>query len=146
MRKTATITIETEGRDKGKTFLLTEKSAYDSERWALQALCALANTGIEIPPDISNRGMAGLVSVGLDAISRLPFHAAEPLVSELMDCVKAIPDANKPGTSRPLVEEDIEEVSTLIQLKKEVIELHTGFFSAANRLTSESAKPQGTPA
>jgi len=44
-RKTATVTISAEGRDKGKTFFLTEMSAERSEEWGERALLALVRGG-----------------------------------------------------------------------------------------------------
>ena len=44
-RKTKTLTIES-GRDVGKTFLITEMPLLQADRWAQQALFALAKSGI----------------------------------------------------------------------------------------------------
>jgi len=131
MRKTAIVTIEAEGRDKGKCFLLTEMSAADAERWALRAFFALMNTGVQIPADIAESGMAGIASMGIQALGKLPYEAAEPLLEDMFACVQIIPDPSKKNVARFLLDEDIEEVATRLQLRKEVFDLHTGFFTAA---------------
>jgi hypothetical protein len=142
MRKTATVTITAEGRDKGKMFAITEMSADASERWALRAFFALMNTGIEIPADIAESGMAGIATMGLAALGKLPYYAAEPLLDDMWACVQAVPNPASPGTVRALVDEDIEEVATRLQLRKEVFALHTDFFTAASTSTTGPA-PKG---
>src|SRR5690242_21778037 len=52
MRKTLRYTVAEEGRDKGKTYLLTEMSASQAEMWAARAFLAMANNGIEIPAQL----------------------------------------------------------------------------------------------
>lgn len=143
MRKTETITIEREGRDKGKQFKLTEMSAAQAERWALRAFFALANTGVELPDDMADSGMAGIAAVGLSALGKVPFEQAEPLLDEIMGCVQIVPDPSKPHVVRALIDEDIEEVATRLELRKAVWDLHTGFFSLGGLSTSESqSEPQ----
>lgn len=131
MRKTSTLTIDREGRDKGKVFQLTEMSAADAERWALRAFFALMNTGVEIPADIAESGMAGIASMGLQAIGKLPYEAAEPLLADMWDCVQIMPDPAKKNVVRDLIEQDIEEVATRLEIRKAVFDLHTGFFTDA---------------
>lgn len=131
-RKTKTITIpRAEGnRDSGKTFLLTEMSAASSEKWALRALGAIANSGMEIPPDVTRLGMAALVAVGFKGLLTMRFEEAEPLLDEMMDCVVIVPDPKRPEVQRPVDDEDIEDVTTRLTLRSEVFELHTGFSPA----------------
>lgn len=128
MRKTEKITINAEGRDKGKVFIITEMSAVAAERWAIRAFFALANTGVDLPEDITETGMAGMASIGLQALGKIPFADAEPLLAEMMDCVEIVPDPSKPNVTRKPIDEDFEEVRTLITLRKAVWDLHTGFF------------------
>ena len=131
MRKTITYTVTDEGRDKGKVFLLEEMSADAAERWALRFIFALMNTGIDLPDDIENMGMSGVFVMGLRAIGRVPFTIAEPLLDDLMGCIKIIPDPGTPNVTRKIFEADIEEVRTRLTLKKEVFNLHTDFFTVA---------------
>jgi hypothetical protein len=133
MRKTAVVKIEAEGRDKGKTFLLTEMSALQAEKWARRALLALCNKHVEIPPDIVDRGVEGLLHVGITALSGVDFHEAEPLFDEMLTCVQIVPDPeSNPSFKRPpQAEGDIEEVATILLLRGRVWELHTGFSLAA---------------
>jgi len=138
MRKTEKVTIDAEGRDKGKVFQVTEMSAVAAEQWAMRAFFALANTGVELPEDIAETGMAGMASVGLQALGKIPYEAAEPLLADMFDCVEIIPDPSKPNVTRKPMDEDFEEVRTRLTLRKAVWDLHTGFFSQGDPLTSAS--------
>ena len=131
-RKTKTITITDEGRDKGKVYSLTELPASKAERWAMRAFFAMMRGGVTVPDDLAAMGMAGLAQMGLSAVSSMSFHDAEPLLDEMMTCVKAVPDPTKPSFVRELVETDIEEVKTRLLLRKEVFTLHTDFFTSAS--------------
>lgn len=125
-RKVATVTITSEGRDKGKVFQLTEMSATQGEKWAARALLALAHAKVDIPTNIEDAGMAGMAIVGLQALAGAAYSEVEPLMDEMMGCIAYIPEPGKPFV-RALEEDDIEEVSTRLQLKAEVFALHTGF-------------------
>ncbi|MGE8567492.1 MAG: hypothetical protein ACN6PV_13560 [Achromobacter sp.] len=135
-RKHKTITITAAGRDKGKSFLITELSAADSEEWGGRALFALMNAGIEIPDNIAQAGLAGLASIGLKALQSLSFEQAKPLFDKMMECVQV--DLGRAG-ARNLTDDDIEEVTTRLQLRREIVALHLDFLPAAGQSTSESS-------
>lgn len=141
MRKTAYVTIKEDGRDKGKKYLLTEMPASQAEKWAYRAFLALANSGAQIPEDIKEAGMVGLATVGFEMLSGLRWHDAEPLLEEMFGCVSFPANINGTDVTRGLVENDVEEVSTRMQLRAEVFTLHTGFSLAdvVSRLASASA-------
>jgi hypothetical protein len=138
-RKTKTIVIETPGRDFQKMFVLTEMAPTKAEKWAFRAFLALAKSGVEIPDDIANSGLAGIAKVGLQAFSGLSFEDAEPLMDEMFAMVAIIPDPARPEIKRgyggvgALIEDDIEEVSTRLLLRKELFALHTNFFTPGAR-------------
>lgn len=121
-RKTAEFTA-TQGRDKGKTYVLTEMSSYAAERWAIRAFMALAKSGVDVPEDVQELGMAGIARLGLKALGGANFEDAEPLLEEMFQCVKFKASA----AVRDLVEDDIEEVATRLQLRREVFGLHVDF-------------------
>jgi len=130
------------GRDKGKQFLITEMSASQAENWAIKAILAVGNAGIEIPENLASQGMAGLMAVGYMNLLKIPFEAAKPLLDEMMSCVQIIPSAN---VKRPLIEDDIEEVQTRLKLRKVIWDLHMDFFLGESQLTSESETPAPQP-
>lgn len=127
MGRKTTVWTATEGRDHGKRFHLTEMSALKAEKWAARALLALARADFDVGTDIRGSGLAGMALVGLRALSGVQWVDAEPLLDELLRCVLIMPDNNNPDVMRSLVEDDIEEVATLVQLRKEVFELHVNF-------------------
>ena len=134
--KTKQITIEN-GRDKGRVFLITEMSAAHADNWAMRALIALANGGVDLGDLSPQQGMMGMVRVALDALGRLKADDAIPLLNELLDCVQIIPEGGKP---RPLNMDfnDVEDFTTLWRLRKEVFALHTDFLQHAFGKTTES--------
>lgn len=141
-RKTSIFTA-TEGRDKGKAFLITELPSADAEDWAMHALFTMVNAGVDIPDELLGAGLAGLAALGIKSLAKVPYEAAKPLFATMMTCVQILPDPRDHRTVRPLMtDDDIEEVSTRIQLRKAVLELHMGFFlDAARSRQSADAAP-----
>lgn len=129
-RNTLNYTVTDEGRDKGKTFVLTEMPASRAEAWAMRAILALLANNVELPDGFDRLGMAGMAEVGIKALSGLKWDVAEPLLSEMWDCVQIMPDPSKPHVVRPLIEEDVEEITTRVKIRAEVWKLHTGFLKA----------------
>ena len=150
-RKTKIVTITDEGRDQGKGYLLREMPAMQAEKWASRALLALAASGVELPEGFDSRtaSSALIVSVGLEAFGKAKWELIEPLLDEMMTCVSYVPKPNNPGVILPLSanEDAIEEVKTLLMLRKELLELHLGFSFADKLKTSGlEANPQDTTA
>lgn len=145
MRHTVPITIEDEGRDKGKTFVITEMPAVQGEKWASQLLSLLIKSGINLPeiPE-EDSGMAGLAALG-DAAAPLIAVLHDPSLESWWDCVKY---EHKPGAPLQAIMQgegcQIEEIRTITHLRMEVLKLHTGFFSRANPSTSASRSPTAT--
>lgn len=131
MRKTTTVVIPLENRDKGKTFEITEMGAIQGEAWAFRALLLVGASGVNMP---TVAGMEAIARVGLTAIFQVPYERAKPLLDEMLDCIVYVTDPSK-GLQRKIDtspdSSDIEEVSTLLYLRSEVFELHTGFSPAA---------------
>lgn len=132
-RKVETITIDTKGRDKGKVFVLTELSPVAAEKWATKALFAMLNAGVDIPDNIAAAGLAGIAAMGIGALTKMPFESAEPLLDDMMQCIQIRPS---PTITRNLIDDDIEEVSTLLTLRKEIFNLHMSFFTDGAESTS----------
>ena len=140
MRREKYITITADNRDKGKTFFIREKSAVQAEKWAMRMLIAIFGSGKPMP----KAGLAGLAEVGVDLLSLLgnvSWEMAEPLLDEMMECVQR---KESEKCIRSLVDEDIEAVETLLQLRKEVLELHLGFSLAEKLQTLAPAAKETT--
>lgn len=118
------------GRDEGKQFLLTEMPVYKAEKWAARALLVVSRgLGKEADADTA-QGFAGLSKMNWAELASVRWEDAEPLMDEMMACVKVkLPS----GGARQLYpdSDDIEEVSTLFKLRKAILKLHFGFFKDA---------------
>ncbi len=148
MRRTKTIAIETkdDDRDSNKTFVVTEKDAVATERWAARAFLALLRGGAQVPDDVVSAGLAGLTTVGLKLFAQIDPDLAMPLMDEMLTCVQRMPSVDNPTLVRPLIPGDIEELATLLRLRMEVIEVHTGFSVAAALSTFRSKNQAATSA
>ncbi len=135
-RKTTNYTVTDDGRDKGKVFVLTEMPASRAESWAMRALLALMESGVELPDGFERMGMAAMAEIGIRALSGLRWEVAEPLLDEMLSCVMIMPDPHKPHVIRNLIEEDIEEIMTRIKIRAEIWKLHTDFLKAVAPLKS----------
>lgn len=147
MRKTMDYTVSDAGRDQGKVFQIMEMPARQAEKWAMRALCLVGRAGIDLP-DVPAGGMEVLARLGIQALFKVDFDAAEPLLDEMMECVRIKPDARNPNLIRPLIDDDIEEVATRLKLRMEVLNLHVGFSTGGiqSTLNPASPPPQKPPA
>ena len=134
--KESTLTIQSEGRDRGKVFSLTEWSAIKADRWANRALLAIMKSNPDIPTELAGSGVAGLLNFGVKGLMRTDAADAQQLMDEMLSCAEIVPDTRNPNIKRQLVESDIEEVATLWELRVAIFSLHTDFFSLANSSTS----------
>lgn len=137
-RRQVTVTITADGRDKGKVFVLTEKSARDAEDWAARALFAMMNSGMEIPENIAQQGLAGVAALGIKSLTNLSYDLAKPLLDDMLGCIQFQPGTNA-SVVRRLFDDDIEEVATFVQLRQEILSLHIDFFTPAVPSTSDLA-------
>ncbi len=146
MRKTKLFIVDADNRDKGKAYLLTEMSAREAERWVLRAFLALQRAGVEVPDEVREMGAAAVLSSGVGSFMQIAPNDAMPLLDEMMECVTFVPDPRRPEVTRPLIDDDTEEVTTLLKLRAEVVELHTGFpVAAALSTLGAAAKRQISP-
>jgi hypothetical protein len=143
MRRTVKLTIpgvpsaEPGERDNGKTFLLTEMSAYDGQNWALRALLALVSSGIRLPQDALNTGWAGMARYGLTAFLGCSYGDLAPLLEEMLGQVQYIHTDTKGRPTPPAAimrgpNCQIDEIKTFLVLHKALFELHAGFSAAGD--------------
>lgn len=130
-RRDATITIQHEGRDKGKTFTIQEMPAARAEEFFIRCMMLLAKGGADLPQDFEPTPY-GFARIGLQAFLK-GISGAQPaevklLMHEMMSCVTSyIPPNGIPVTISQQIDEQIEEVVTRLILKEEVVSLHLGF-------------------
>lgn len=129
MLKEVNVTIEGDpkiNRDVGKVFHITEMSALRFERWARRLIAAAVRAGVDVGTVDPSAGAETILVAGLQAFLRGSDEDIQPLMDEMLTCVKLQPsDPRVPP--RPILETDLEEVATIIQLRMEVLQLHTGF-------------------
>ena len=86
MLRSTTVVIEAEGRDKGGTFVLTEKPAIPATEWFIRAMQLLARSGADVPPAIMQQGAAGFVTLGvgtvLTGLGKAPWFEVKPLLDD----------------------------------------------------------------
>lgn len=136
-RRSSFYTVSDEkSRDYNKTFKIVEMLSWDAEDWAFRVLLALVKAGAELPDGITEKvnnnevSMADVALLGLSALKGLQYHDAKPLLDDMMKCIKVcIPNVPIP---RDLEQEDVEEVSTLVELRKRVMSLHLNFSQTAD--------------
>lgn len=140
--KDITITAPPGSRDLGKTFRLDEMDAERGEEWAIRAILALTNAGVDVG---EAQGMQAIARAGLEGLGKLKFEDAKPLLDEMFTCVSIVPDVKKSAiVARALRKDDIEEVATRLQLRVEVFKLHVDFSKAggpSKGSTSRSRRP-----
>lgn len=132
-RKTATWTA-VDGRDKGKRFVLSEPPAAKSEAVAFRTFLAAARSGVSIPDNVRELGLVGLAIYGIELLGKLPYEDAQYVADFLMAGVKI--DEGKLQRDLDPDGDDIEEVATLLKLKREMLQLITGFTLDVGALTS----------
>ena len=139
-RRTEDVWIEEEGRDKGKLFTITEMPADRAEEWAIRAWLALSRAGVVVPEETADQGMWAVAAAGLPALSRIAWEDAKPLLDEMWQCVRFIPNPQTRHVGdRVPMSQDVEEVATRMLLRIKVFNLHVGFSSAAAPSTSGPA-------
>lgn len=141
-RRTKDVLItDKSSRDYGKTFRIEEMAAEDAEAWAIRAVLALTNAGV----DMGNvSGMQAIAAAGLHGLGKLSFADAKPLLDDMFSCITIVPDPKKSQiVARSLLRDDIEEVGTRIKLRGEVFELHVGFSiaGAISRASTSRRQP-----
>lgn len=131
MRKEVEITIE-QGRDKGKTFKITEMGAVQMDSWAIKALCLLGKSGVTLEQ---------LGSLDMNAIfqllGNLGYEWSKPLMDELLECASFKKDGAYVPMKGSMIDSVVEDVSTLFRLKMEALTLNLGFLDLGDESKSK---------
>lgn len=135
-RRTTTVTITDDNRDKGKVFVITEMPAAQAEEWFTRALMLVTRAGVDVPPNIFQHGAMGFAVMGIGAVlaglGKAPWPDVKPLMDELFACVAIrSPNGTQTISERFLVDGQIEEFTTRFKLREEVLSMHLGFSIAA---------------
>lgn len=132
-RKIEALVISDEGRDKGKTFILTEMPAYAGIKWADRCLLAMAAGGAALPDGALGSGVMGLLVAGISSLDRLSYSTLEPLLDELLSCAQYQHAPNLPPQAIFAGNAcQVEEIKTFWTIRIALFKLHTGFSGAAS--------------
>lgn len=125
-RRTKVVTIDSEkSRDHGKTFLITEMSADAAEWWAIRVTQGIVGSNPDADFDIFSGSLPRLANFAFVGLAKIPADQLKPLMDEMKSCVSfMLPDGK---TSRALLQGDVEDIMTWLELRKEVFEILTGF-------------------
>ena len=132
-RRIKTVKITDNNRDKDKQFKITEMPPLRGERWARRAVQAVLRANPDLGDALtadSGTPMVELAKIGFKALGCMDDETADSLSSEMLECVEVLlPDG---VNTRKLMHngDDIEEITTLFELRKQIFILHTGFFSS----------------
>lgn len=168
MRKQETINI-TEG-DRVITFEITQMPALKLEKWIYRAAILIARaTGASVAGDSIKEARAAMKKIQEAAkekdkekakekedegirwitsvIGGLDFVEAEPLLDELLGCVKLLPSGAGSRITQDMtpqtIEGNIESPLTLMMLRKEALRVNLSFFGLA-KPSDSSRKPSIT--
>ena len=130
--------IAQHGKDAGKQFEITKMSADDAEWFAIRAFLALGSSGVEVPEDIQSAGTYGMLKLGISGFLKIKPDVLKPLLDEMMETVKYIPDPATPMVKRNYSSGIIEDVRTKFEIRKTILSFNTDFFDAAAIQTSVS--------
>ncbi len=136
------VTIK-DGRDAGKVFHIKEWPAIRTEAWVLRAALGLGRAGVQIPPEILQMGAGPTALAIASQAMKIPSRLGLKLADELMECVTIV----EPKVTRSLVANDIEDLSTRLWLKGQVLKVLFGFFADAafqNLKARESGAPRSS--
>lgn len=136
-RKTHTFTIES-GRDKGKTFLITEMPLLRADRWAMKMAKALAAAGIDmnqlaggVDMQMNGLGMLGIAQACASAIGNMEEGVFEELTDTLLGCAEIVVSNS---VTRPIIysdtgDSDIEDIGTVFKIRAQAFKLHVDFLT-----------------
>ena len=150
-RKTKTLVIES-GRDKGKSFLITEMPVTRADKWANTALLAMLRGGVDVgnvnfgliadtigvgdAPKIDPMGgMLELARITIAGLGNVTETVGQELLDQLInDCAQVISSG---GVVRQMlsIDDEIEDLKTLWMLRKESLLLHIDFLADGSSQT-----------
>ena len=106
-------------------------SAIAAEKWADRLFIALKGTTGSVPREMMHLGIVAVAVRGINTFlaADIDWSKFEPLLDEMMACVKIIRDKSHPEVATDILEatDDIEEVQTILWLRGEILRVHTGF-------------------
>lgn len=130
--KTKTVTIE-KGRDKGKTFLITEMASIPADIWAHKLTEQAANSGVNLKEvdvlNVDTKSMKGMIEIGATifaTLGRIPYETSREMKFEILNnCVQIVPTGGEPRAC--IWDQEIKDFQNFTVLFAHAIGLHVGF-------------------
>jgi hypothetical protein len=130
--KTKIVTIE-KGRDKGKSFKITEMPAIQADEWAHHLLEQATLSGVDLKNvnilNLDTKSMAGMIEIGaaiITIIGRIPREESRALKFDLLDrCVQIIPKAGEPRMC--MWDQEIKDFENFTILAAHAVGIHINF-------------------
>ena len=130
--KQKTVTIE-KGRDKGKTFLITEMPAIQADEWAHRLVEQAAKSGIDLKnTDVLNLdtgSMAGMIEIGsavFVTLGRIDYQTSRELKFDILNrCVQIVPTGGEPRMC--MWDQEIKDMQNFTILAAHAIGIHVDF-------------------
>ncbi|NVN09708.1 hypothetical protein [Nguyenibacter vanlangensis] len=141
MIRESTYTIEDDGADRGKVFIIRRMTAVEGDRWGRAFMHAATAALPEAEAkSVASLGIAGaaMSGAGMTILRNLDPKDAEPLLDTLLRCVEIQSDPTNPTTrvKYPLWLQQVEEVETIGAIQEQAFEFNTGFFKGVVRSIS----------
>lgn len=124
----------------GKTFLVSQMSLIQGDRWANRVALALLKSGVDISTIAKKASkkkggdffgmidMVGVINMALKALGGVDDDVAQGLLDELIPLIKVkLPDGSTRGV---ILESDISDIGTLWKLRIEAIKVNLDFLLA----------------
>lgn len=132
--KTKTVTIE-KGRDKGKTFLITEMAAIPADIWAHKLVEQAANSGVDLKNvnvlEVDTKSMKGMIEIGsavLTVLGKIPAEISREMKFEMLnECVQIVPSSGQPRAC--IWDQEIIDWQNFSILAAHAIGLHVDFLA-----------------
>lgn len=130
--KSKNVTIES-GRDKGKTFKITEMPAIQADEWAHRLIEQAANSGVDLKNvdvlNLNTKSMAGMIELGaavFTILGRVDYQTSREMKFDILNrCVEIV---TKSGESRSVMwEDEIKDFQNYTVLAAHAIGIHIDF-------------------
>lgn len=139
-RKTLNYTVDADGRDFGKVFVITEMSAWDADTMAQDIFRAMGDSKFtEIPEDVIRMGCAGLATIGLSVLCAASPEVSSTMRDRLLSTVEIAIEHEGKQQVRKVKSIDFEEVPTIRTLMDKVFHLNFGFLALAAESDSRTS-------
>ena len=140
-RKESIITIQ--DQDQELTFKIRQMSATQLESWGIRVILLIAAAGVKVPAGYDLKAAVAFLKENSGALlgnlGSLDFEKAKPLLDELLACC-SIKIGNLEKRCTPeVIDDHVQDVKTLLTLRKEAIKLNVGFSKP------EEETPSGSP-